>query len=298
MAVDYGIHTPLVDLFTREDLPVDMRLLAATNQVSADPVEQVALLALLADDPEPQVASQALATWHAVPAASVADLITHADTSDALRVWMLTHASSAPHEEPAEAETAPAEAGAAASRQAGGVEPVAPVETAEGRPAGVADTRPGADTGGAPDTVAGGIVEGDDDVRQLASLPVPARIKIAMLGTREQRGVLIRDSNRVVSTAVLSSPKLSESEVENFARMTNVSADVLRIIGTNRAWLRNYAILAALVRNPRTPPAISLSMVPRLQERELKALTVDRNVPEALRVLSRKALLTKDARRG
>jgi len=284
VAVDYGIRTPLVDLFTREPLPVDMRLLAATNQVSTDPVEQVALLALLADDPEPQVASQALATWRAFPASVVADLITHAATSDALRAWMVTHAVRVAPVEPSSAAEAPADPPAIADAGGAGAADAA-MATAPDVPADAP-----ADAGDAD--------EADDEGRQLASLPVPARIKIAMLGTREQRGVLIRDPNRVVSTAVLSSPKLSESEVENFARMTNVSADVLRIIGTNRGWLRNYAILAALVRNPRTPPAISLSMIPRLQERELKALTVDRNVPEALRVLSRKALLTKDARRG
>lgn len=121
---------------------------------------------------------------------------------------------------------------------------------------------------------------------------------MAMLGTREERAVLVRDPNRVVSTAVLSSPKLSDTEIEHFARMTNVAADVLRIIGTNRAWLRHYAVVAALVRNPRTPPAISLGLVPRLQERDLKALAVDRNVPEALRLTVRKALATKESRRG
>ena len=40
------------------------------------------------------------------------------------------------------------------------------------------------------------------------------------------------------------SPKLTESEVEAFAKMGNVSEDVLRIIGTNRAWLKNYGIVA------------------------------------------------------
>jgi hypothetical protein len=138
----------------------------------------------------------------------------------------------------------------------------------------------------------------DQQARTLSTLSVPARIKMAMLGTREQRAVLVRDPNRVVSSAVLSSPKLSETEVENFARMTNVAADVLRIIGSNRAWVRNYTVVAALVRNPRTPPALSLGFVPRLQERDLKTLSTDRNVPEALRIAARKALQTKESRRS
>lgn len=98
----------------------------------------------------------------------------------------------------------------------------------------------------------------------LSSMPVIDRIKLAMRGTREQRGVLVHDANRLVAAAVLSSPKLTETEIESFARMANVSEDVLRTIGVNRQWTRNYPVVAALVRNPKTPPAISLPLVSRL----------------------------------
>ena len=65
----------------------------------------------------------------------------------------------------------------------------------------------------------------------MSTLPIAERLKLASKGTREQRAQLIRDSNRMVATAVLTSPKLTESEVEAFAKMGNVSEDVLRIIG-------------------------------------------------------------------
>ena len=80
----------------------------------------------------------------------------------------------------------------------------------------------------------------------MSTLPIAERLKLATKGTREQRAQLIRDSNRIVATAVLTSPKLTESEVEAFAKMGNVSEDVLRIIGTNRAWLKNYGIVLAV----------------------------------------------------
>lgn len=262
MPHDLGLHSPLVDLFARGQLPLDMRLLAASNQVAVEPVEQLALLALLTDDSDPSVAARAWQTWRALPLEMVADVLGHPGTPGPLRDWIATHA------------------GAAAASPA--AESLLPA--------------PG------DDNVAGETLQlaadEDEAVQQLSSLPVPVRIKMAMLGTREQRNVLVRDPNRVVSTAVLSSPKLSETEVENFARMTNVSADVLRIIGSSRAWLRNYGVVAALVRNPRTPPAISLGLVPRLLERELRTLTVDRNVPEALRLTARKSLLAKESRRS
>jgi hypothetical protein len=112
--------------------------------------------------------------------------------------------------------------------------------------------------------------EGEDPASPtvLSTLPVMDRLKLAMKGSREQReqrAVLIRDPNRIVSVAVLSSPKLSESEVEAFTRMGNVSEDVLRIIANNRSWTKNYGVVLGLVRNAKTPAAISMKMFGRAE---------------------------------
>ena len=101
----------------------------------------------------------------------------------------------------------------------------------------------------------------------------------------------------LVATSVLSSPKLTESEVESFARMGNVSDDVLRIIGSNRGWTKNYGVASALARNPKTPPTVSMPLVARLTERDLKHLSIDRNVNEGLRIAARKLLASNDSRR-
>jgi hypothetical protein len=133
--------------------------------------------------------------------------------------------------------------------------------------------------------------------QRLALMTVSERVKAAMQGTREERSILIRDPNRLVSTAVLSSPKLTESEVETIARMTNVGDEVLRCIGTTRTWIRNYNVIAALARNAKTPIAISLGLLNRLNERDIKALSVDRNVPEPIRVAARKMYVHSQSRR-
>src|SRR5215213_6604186 len=92
----------------------------------------------------------------------------------------------------------------------------------------------------------------------LSSLPIIERMKLAMKGSKSQRAQLIRDSNKLVAAAVLSSPKLTESEVEAFTKMANVTEEVLRTIAMNRAWVKNYGVIAGLTRNPKTPPAISM----------------------------------------
>ena len=134
--------------------------------------------------------------------------------------------------------------------------------------------------------------DGKDDripsVLKIASMTVSQKVMLAMKGSREERAILVRDTSRVVAMSVLSSPQVSDSEAESFARMANVSEDVLRAIANTRAWMKNYAVCLALTRNAKTPVAISMNLMARLTDKDLKALSTDRNVPEVLRVTARK----------
>ena len=148
---------------------------------------------------------------------------------------------------------------------------------------------------GADEAVDDTLAEETDDedaavIQDVSRLSIVQRMKLGMKGTKAHRARLIRDSNKLVAAAVLSSPKLTESEVEAFAKMANVSEEVLRTIAMNRTWVKNYGVVSGLTRNPKTPPAISMQMVQRLNERDLKMLTMDRNVPEAVRLAARKFL--------
>jgi len=116
-----------------------------------------------------------------------------------------------------------------------------------------------------------------------------------MKGDREARGILIRDSNRVVSTAVVNNPRITEQEVENIASMRTVADEVLRLIAMNRAWARSYPIVHNLARNPRTPIPTAMSILPRIHAKDLKNLTQNRNVSEAIR---RQAARLEKARSG
>jgi hypothetical protein len=120
-------------------------------------------------------------------------------------------------------------------------------------------------------------------VQRLYRLNTAEKVIAALKGNREERAVLVRDPNRIVSTAVLGSPRLTEAEIESFAAMKNVSDQILRQIGNNRDWTKKYSVVSNLVRNPRTPLAISLGMVTRLNPKDLKTIAVDRNVPEVIR---------------
>jgi hypothetical protein len=110
----------------------------------------------------------------------------------------------------------------------------------------------------------------------------------ALKGSREERSILIRDPNRLVATAVLGSPRITEAEIESISAMKSVSDEILRTIGNHREWTKRYTVLNNLVRNPRTPVGIALSMVPRLNPRDIKGIAVDRNVPEPVRKQAQK----------
>jgi hypothetical protein len=81
---------------------------------------------------------------------------------------------------------------------------------------------------------------------------------------------------------------VNEAEIEAFTKMGNVSEDVLRIIGQNRGWTKNYGVILGLCRNPKTPPAIGMSFIQRLNEKDLKTIATDRNAKEGLRLLAKK----------
>ena len=128
-------------------------------------------------------------------------------------------------------------------------------------------------------------------LQQLAAMSFTERLKAAIKGSREVRAILIRDTNKMISAAVLSGPQVTPPEVESFARMANVSEDILRVIGNTRAWIKNYGVVVALTKNPKTPIALSLNLMARLHDRDLATLSVDRNVPDPLRVAARRRVM-------
>lgn len=120
-------------------------------------------------------------------------------------------------------------------------------------------------------------------IRRVLQMNIKDRIKLGMKGDREARGILIRDSNRVVAAAVMANPRITEQEVEKIAAMRTVPDDVLRTIGMNRTWARNYLIVHNLARNPRTPLPTAMNILPRIQTKDMKAISQNRNVSEAIR---------------
>ena len=243
--------TPLLDFFKRGEVDRDVRLQAAQGTIAPRAHEQLAILVLLLEDPDREIREIADDTLNKIPVDVLEKFLASADVPVDLREFF------------GDRGIFPAE--------------IPPIE--------VEFEDPLIDLGAEGDEEDGERVSG---TQELANMNFPQRLRAAMKGTREQRAILIRDPNKMICASVLSSPKVSIPEVESFARMQNVSEDVLRIIGHNRAWLKSYGVILALTKNPKTPLSLSMQLMARLTSKDLAKLSVDRNVPEALRIQSRK----------
>jgi hypothetical protein len=132
-------------------------------------------------------------------------------------------------------------------------------------------------------------------IRRIMFMTTRDRMKLAMKGDREARSILIRDANKVVSSAVMNNPRITDHEVENISAMRTVADEVLRLIALNRGWARSYPIIHNLARNPRTPIPTAMNILPRIRTKDLQHLAQNRNVSEAVR---RQAIRLTSTRSG
>jgi hypothetical protein len=126
--------------------------------------------------------------------------------------------------------------------------------------------------------------------QRIQKLNVSARIQLALKGGREIRGILARDSNKEVVLSVLENGKVTESEVEMMAKSRQSFEDALRRIAKNKEWMKKYAVVLALINNPKTPPGISVTHVMDLKVKDLTMLEKNKNVAEAVRSAAKKLL--------
>jgi hypothetical protein len=266
-------RTPLLDCFRRGEVAADIRMMAAQGALAPRAHEQLGLLVLLSSDGDPAIRVATEATISRIPRLDLARFLGRPDVAPEIRDFFVRR----------------------------GIEPEPFVAPVPDDPLLDGDA-PHAGAGrGDGDEEADG--EGSEarrlaTVQRLSLMTVSEKIKAAMRGSREERTILIRDPNKLVSLAVLSSPKVNEREIESYAKMANVSEDVLRVIGTTRAWTKSYAIVRSLAFNPKSPISVSMTLVSRLVEKDVRMLAIDRNIAEPVRILARKALQTGQSRRG
>ena len=256
--------TPLLDFFKRGEVDRETRMLAAEGALAPRAVEQLQILVLLLEDPDAEVRATAEATLDRIPEETLKAFLSRSDAPLGLREFFGDRGIFPDEIPQIEAEVDVEE-------------PL--VETEPDEADGDSDTQESA-------------------TARIAKMGFTERLKAAVKGSREMRAILIRDPNKMISAAVLSSPKLTENEIEGFARMASLSEEVLRVIGNNRQWTKSYKVVLGLTKNPKTPLAMALNFMTRLNAADLKTVSVDRNVPEGLRVAARKKVVANMSGKG
>lgn len=130
-------------------------------------------------------------------------------------------------------------------------------------------------------------------VKRIQRMTISEKIKMAMKGNSEARGILMKDSNKLVVMSVIGNARITDSEVEAMARNRSIIEDALRAIAKNREWMKKYSIQLALVTNSKTPPAIAMRFIPTLKKKDIGLLEKNKNVSEGVRAMAKKLVKAK-----
>ena len=128
---------------------------------------------------------------------------------------------------------------------------------------------------------------------RVSKMSIMEKMKLARMGNTDARGLLVRDRNKLVAAAAIRNPKITDSEVEGFAKSRQLSDEVIRIISNNRQWTRNYPVKLGLCMNPKCPPGTAIKFLNFLTDRDLGTLMRSRDVPGPISVQARRILARK-----
>jgi len=270
--------------------PLAVRRKGALGELAAPPAGKIEILVALSADPEEEIRQQALQTLMGWPSAELCQVLASAATP---REILLFAARTLAREREDALEALLQNPSLDADIQNALISGLS-IETGEGAN-GLSVKEE--EIAGNPASEAA-LPERQTTLQKISRMTPAQKIKCALTGSQEERFILIRDSNRMVGRAVLQSPKLSEAEIEAYASMKNVSEEVLRLIVMNRSFMKSYIVMRALVNNSRTPIDVSLPLLNRLNDRDMRGLAVNKNVPDALRTTAAKTLMARQSSRG
>lgn len=124
--------------------------------------------------------------------------------------------------------------------------------------------------------------------QRIKDMNAAEKVKLATLGDKESRTLLIQENDRTIQLAVVKSPRITENEIITIANSKNVYDDVLRAIITNREWMKVYQVRLALVQNPKVAPAEAIKLLPTLMAQDIKKLAKSKSVPNAIVQVARR----------
>ena len=124
--------------------------------------------------------------------------------------------------------------------------------------------------------------KGSNRAAEIDNMNLSEKIRLATLGSQGDRDYLIRNSNRLVHMAAVTSPKIQPKDIHNWAANRSLPDGVIAYIANHREYSRNYQILVRLMNNPKMPLQLATRKLTQLNKNDLKKLMKNRNVSPML----------------
>lgn len=278
--------------YAGKDVPRDTKLLAARGEITVSGNDLVTLQYFLAHDSDPEVRAAAIQSLRAMTEPQVLDIADSAGVHPKiLDVLARLHY---PNQAIAEKLLS---------------HPSIDIRTADflaekqAEIAADAEPLPMPDQEEAKDEDTGAMEENDEldeeseefrSKYQLAmKMDISEKMKVALVGDKEWRTLMIKDSNRLVSTSVIKNPRISEAEILAIVSTAIQNDEIMRMICANKEWVKNYQIRKALVMNCKTPLPAALRFLATLTDKDLASLAKSKNVSTVISGQARRQLLNK-----
>jgi len=123
----------------------------------------------------------------------------------------------------------------------------------------------------------------DQLITRLPQLPLGQKITLGRRGPARVAGLLLAEGHLLVVPVALDNSHLTASQILKALAREGVPESVVHAIAQHRKWSCDYNVRLALVRNPATTLATSLSYLPELTVSDLHELAAPGIVPERLR---------------
>ncbi len=124
-------------------------------------------------------------------------------------------------------------------------------------------------------------------------MEISEKIKMALSGDKEWRAILVKDSNRLVSTSVLKNPRITDEEVLALIKSGSLTDEIMRLICANKEWVKIYKIRKALIENSRTPVQNAMRYMGTMDEKDMASFAKSKNVSSVISSTAKRILFNK-----
>ena len=304
--------SPAVAAFVRPGVAVEKKLAGIQSAPSLEPAERVTLLFCLVKDADESVKAAAVSSFAALPGEIVLSYIQTAGAHPSVLSELARI-----HYSRADVATAllhttllPLPARQFLQRQQDSV-PLAPpelyhppaddtVENGDEMPADVAVPADEDLSCSADEMQEDELAEIEQESEQYLSkykiamiMGIGEKIKMALTGDKEWRAILIKDSNKLVSSGVIKNPRITDGEILTILKVGVQNDEIVRLICANKEWTKNCNIRKALINCPKTPLPNALRYLATLNEKDIAVYAKSKNISSVISTQAKRIILSK-----